>query len=104
MAGFWPAGMVDTGLISNQYSQFKKKREKSADDQGFQYPEMSPFGIVIRVDPYAPIKVRKKDDGTAEDGAAVVGDSASATGEKRKSEGDGGSVGKKSKKIDVVIL
>lgn len=122
MVGSWPQGMMDTTTISNQYSQFKKKREKSRDDKGFQYPEASGYGIMIRADPYTPIvpKPRKKDDSIVlivldDDKAGATGNvggessekkkkiAAVNAGEKRKSSaGDHESVGKKTKVNDVI--
>lgn len=103
MAGLWPTGMMDTTTLSNQYSQFKKKREKSRDEHGFQYPEQSSYGL-IRADPYAPIvaRQRKKDDSIIlldeEQSAVNVGD-------KRKNTDSNTSAGtKKSKVADVIIL
>jgi hypothetical protein len=52
MAAFWPNSAMETTTLSTIYSQYKKKREKSQDVDGWQYQEESPFGL-IRVDPYA---------------------------------------------------
>ena len=80
MVGYWPAGAMETGVLSNQYSQFKKKREKTEDENGFQYPEETPYGI-IKVDPYARIvpkpRIKKED-------SVIVLDSPEKIGEKRK--------------------
>ena len=70
MMTFWPNGLMDNATLSNQYSTFKRKREKDGLKDG-QSPIQS-CGYTVRVDPFSPIVPRKgKDDD-------------SKTGEKRK--------------------
>jgi hypothetical protein len=54
---------LETTFLSTQYSQFKKKREKSIGSEGYQEPEESSFGL-IRADPFVKSvgKSKKKDE------------------------------------------
>lgn len=101
MAAYWPNQTMETTILSTIYSQFKKKREKSQDVDGWQYQEESPFGL-IRVDPYAKsIPKPRKSLSMASIPSSIIPDGTPVSdknGEKRKSVSGGSDLAKKVKK------
>jgi hypothetical protein len=62
MISISPPGVLESSILSTQYSLYKKKREKLQGNEPYQTPEESPYGI-IRADTFAKTtRLRKKDE------------------------------------------
>lgn len=114
---FWPTGVMETGTLSTQYSQFKKRREKKHESGGWQAPEDTPYAIcnnrfgLIRADPYAKAvksakvaRVKRSDSAPGASIAAIAPILESLETpvkvSKRKIDGGGGS----EKKVKIEVM